>query len=112
MEDFTRFVDLNPQDPKAYHISGLARLDCQDPECAIRDFDKAIELDPTYIAAYLSRGTAHAEAGTNDKAQEDLSIATTMAERVAFDFMMKYNISWRGYVDDVEGEDIFAGSGE
>ena len=106
IEDFTRFIELNPEDPRGYHMRGLARMDSGDSENAISDFDKAIALNPDYGVAYLSRGTAHAEVGNHDRAEEDLNIATMRGERVAFDFMMKYNIPWRNYVD-VGEEDIF-----
>ena len=35
------------------------------------DFDKAIELDPDFAAAYCSRGFAYYDKGENEKAESD-----------------------------------------
>ena len=87
-------------------MRGLAFMDSGNPQDAINDFDRALEINPDYGVAYLSRGTAHSEAGNTEQAEKDLTIATRMGERIGFDFMMKYNIPWRNYVD-VREEDIF-----
>ena len=106
IDDFSRFIELKPEDPRGYHMRGLALMDSGKPEDAISDFDRAIELNPDYGVAYLSRGTAHSEVGNTEQAEKDLTIATQMGERIGFDFMMEYNIPWRNYVD-VKEEEIF-----
>jgi tetratricopeptide (TPR) repeat protein len=40
-------------------------------EEAVAEFDKAIELDPSYALAYYNRGRAHAELGNASQAIAD-----------------------------------------
>jgi tetratricopeptide (TPR) repeat protein len=42
-----------------------------DPERAIIDFDRALELDPKLAVAYTNRGLAWLLQGKDDKAQKD-----------------------------------------
>ena len=47
----------------------------RDFELALADFNKAIELDPTYALAFASRGTVEAILGQPDAASKDLDRA-------------------------------------
>jgi tetratricopeptide (TPR) repeat protein len=52
--DFTRVIELQPTNSKAYDQRGLAKEDCVADFQA--DFEKAIVLDPKNASAYLHRG--------------------------------------------------------
>lgn len=45
---------------------------------ALRDFDKAIDLDPDYMQAYYFRAFAHQREGNHQRAIEDFTTALTM----------------------------------
>ena len=45
---------------------------------AIKDCDKAIELDPGYPAAYHVRGLAYDDLGDSEKARKDYDRATEL----------------------------------
>ncbi len=44
-------------------------------EKAVADFSRAIELDPTFARAYMSRGIAYGEMGQEQNAINDLNQA-------------------------------------
>ena len=52
----------------AYYGLGKEKLDTEDYIGALVDFDKAIELNPTYVRAYYERGRAQAYLGNYDSA--------------------------------------------
>ena len=47
-------------------------------ESAIRAFDKAIQLDPTFSVAYYSRGYAYGQLGQNAEADADKAKACSL----------------------------------
>ena len=70
---------------------------------AVEDFDKAIELNPSYGAASYSRGTAHAELGNEDRAGKDMTMATRLGEANLQAFSDQHNV-WLTKSDKVEAE--------
>ena len=60
----------------ATHVNrGIVRLFGNDVAGSIRDFDRAIELDPTEAEAYLNKGAAYLKEGRNAEAKEQFDIA-------------------------------------
>jgi len=59
MEAFTRAIELDPKDAKAYYNRGLACHNLGDYGQAIRDYDRAIEVDPKYAMAYVNRSFSY-----------------------------------------------------
>src|SRR5207248_243701 len=57
IKDYTEAIRLMPQFTDAYINRGYARLNQQDYEEAIKDFDEAIRLNPR-PSAYFGRGDA------------------------------------------------------
>ncbi|MBL7032115.1 MAG: tetratricopeptide repeat protein, partial [Nitrospira sp.] len=58
--DFSRSIELNPQDGAAYNNRGLARAKgLKEYNNAIADFTKAVELDPKFAEAYDNRAIAY-----------------------------------------------------
>jgi tetratricopeptide (TPR) repeat protein len=77
IEDYSRSLELDPQQPVLYNNRGLAKFELRDFEGAIEDYGKAIELDADYAEAYANRGAAYMveDVGEDEKALDDLSQA-------------------------------------
>ena len=71
IEDYTKAIELNPDDAEAYHNRGAAYYDLGNLELAIKDYTKAIELDPDFARTYINRGLAYRLSGNLDKAIKD-----------------------------------------
>ncbi len=56
IEDFTKAIELNPENEDAYIERGIAKYKLEDYEGAIEDFTEAIELNPENEDAYYWRG--------------------------------------------------------
>ena len=69
--DYTRAIELNPDDPNAYNNRGLAYSKSGDLKQAIADYTKAIELDPVFALAYYLRGFVYSKSGDLEKAIAD-----------------------------------------
>ena len=52
ISDYTKAIEINPNDAKAFYNRGNSKDEIQDYEGAISDFRKAIEINPQYVAAY------------------------------------------------------------
>ena len=66
VEDFSRVIELDPDDVFAYNNRGLARArGLKKYNEAIADFTKAVELDPQFAGAYDNRGIAYQMAGAD-----------------------------------------------
>lgn len=63
------------EDPQKYTKSGMEKLQNNDFEGAIADFNKAIELDPKNAVAYLNRANARFGIGDLDCAVADFDKA-------------------------------------
>lgn len=62
--DFSRSIELNPQDSVAYNNRGLARAKgLQQYKESIADFTAAVDLDPQFAEAYDNRALAYRMAG-------------------------------------------------
>ena len=71
--DFTKAIELDPNDAMAYNSRGGAYGNKGDYDRAVADCSKAIELKPNYSEAYDSRGLAHKGKGNYDQAREDFA---------------------------------------
>lgn len=71
LADYTRAIELNPEDDWAYFTRGRAYMLCGQFNKAIADHTKAIELNPDFAGAYTGRGVAYMKKGDLDKALAD-----------------------------------------
>ncbi len=69
--DFTKAIEIDPNDPKAYNNRGVAYGNKGQYDQAIADFTKALEIDPKYDKAYYNRGRTYADKGLYDQAISD-----------------------------------------
>ena len=56
ISDWSKAIEINPQDAIAYYNRGLAKGDLEDYQGAISDYDKVIEINPKLADAYRMRG--------------------------------------------------------
>ena len=63
ISDYSKAIELNPEDAYAYYNRGLAKENIGDLSGAISDYSKAIELNPEYADAYRNRGIAKENIG-------------------------------------------------
>jgi Flp pilus assembly protein TadD len=61
---------------------------------AVRDYSRAIELNPNDAEAYCGRGLAYDTLGNSRQALEDLKIAAGLGSKNAQDFLRSKGISW------------------
>jgi tetratricopeptide (TPR) repeat protein len=79
-EDYTRAVELEP-DAAAFASRGWLYLTLEAPALALRDFDRAIAIDPSRGDAYNGRGSALVRAGRCREAVEDAARALRLGPR-------------------------------
>jgi len=71
IDDYTRAIELDPKDTKAYYNRGLAYSNLRQYQKAIDDYTRTIELDPKLAIAYYNRGTVYDELRQYQKAIDD-----------------------------------------
>ncbi|NLD39035.1 MAG: tetratricopeptide repeat protein [Desulfatiglans sp.] len=59
MNDYTKAIEINPDDVTAYNNRGLAYANMGEHEQAIKDYNVAIKRAPEKISAYINRGNAY-----------------------------------------------------
>ena len=84
--DYTKAIEIDPKDAKAYYNRGLIFNNIGEYYQAIADFTKAIEINPKYADAYNSRGAAYAVKGEYERAWEDVYKAQSLGYKVDSEF--------------------------
>ena len=59
--DFTKVIEINPYEPKAFYNRGWNKGKLKDYNGEISDYTKAIEINPKYVKAYYNRGNAKSD---------------------------------------------------
>ncbi len=90
IQDYTKAIELNPEDVKAYYRRGNAKAYLKDYKGAIADYSKAIELNPKDADAYAGRGLAKITLGQKDSGCLDLSKAGELGLAEAYETIKKY----------------------
>ena len=65
---YSAFLELEPDNVKAYYNRGTASLNLQQNDAAIKDFRKVISLDPAHAKGHLSLGYTLLSAGNHEEA--------------------------------------------
>ena len=93
LQDYTKAIQLNPDDAIAYNSRGGVYYLKEEYESAIVDFTKAIDLNPNYAEAYNNRGVAY-----HLKEEYESAIADyTQAIDLNPDYAVAYNNRGRAY---------------
>ena len=72
---------------KAHYNKGISYLELRRHNQAIQEFNKAIELNPKFAAAYLKRGVAYKSNSRIDQAIQDFTKAIELNPKVADAYM-------------------------
>ena len=75
IDDYTKAIELEPNNGKAYNNRGASYYNLGEYEKAIDDYSKAIELDPNYTNVYYNRGDSYYNLGEHEKAIDDYTKA-------------------------------------
>ena len=75
MTAFTVCVALAPDSAACYYNRGLAHAARGDAAAALRDYDRALQLDPRLAAAALNRGALRLQQGHFAEAEADFRLA-------------------------------------
>ena len=78
ISDYTKALELNPDDADAYVNRGVAKRKLEDNYGAISDYTKAIELKPDYGYAYHNRSITKEEIGDLKGACDDAKKAVNL----------------------------------
>ena len=73
--DYSKVLELKPNEFSAYISKGNVWLAKKEPEKAAENFTKAIDVNPKFAPAYISRGRLLASLGKQDDAYQDFSKA-------------------------------------
>ncbi|BBB89421.1 tetratricopeptide repeat protein [Methylomusa anaerophila] len=71
IDELTRAIAANPNNPALYAERGRAYRNNGENGLAMADFNRAIELSPEYVPAYVERGLAYYEDKEYDAAWRD-----------------------------------------
>lgn len=83
--DFTKIIELEPNNSYAYDKRGICKKNSQDYAGALKDYNKAIELDDQSAAAYSNRGVLKYNfLGDKEGGCEDWAIAKKLGHQIAF----------------------------
>jgi tetratricopeptide (TPR) repeat protein len=80
-EDFQRMQLIAPQDAESCHVRGLIFRTMNLPVQAIRDFDKAIDLEPSFARCYANRASAYRLRGKKTEALRDYEMAIRLSPK-------------------------------
>jgi len=81
LEDYQRMQLIVPQDAESCQVRGSIFRTMQLPVQAIRDFDKAIDLEPSFAACYADRASAHRLRGRKAEALRDYETAIRLSPK-------------------------------
>jgi tetratricopeptide (TPR) repeat protein len=90
LADFHACVTLASETPECWYNRALAWTALGDTEQAVRDYDRALRLDPSFAAATLNRGVLHWQNKNLDLAKADLQNALILKADPA---VVNYNLA-------------------
>ena len=87
---YDKAIEVNPNNPIAFHQRGLAKGLLNDLGGALSDLDRAIELDPNYAQAFFNRGLIRIKVRNAIEGCKDLETAGRLGYEKAYTEMKKY----------------------
>lgn len=91
ISDYTKAIELDPENAEAYHGRGLAKALLLENRGAISDYTKAIELNPENAGKYYySRGLSKLLLDLNSDGCLDLSKAAELEYGEAYEQIRKF----------------------
>jgi len=83
--DFSRAIQLNPNEADLYYQRGLILRQLSDRQAAIQDFDDAILRDPHHAWAYLQRAGIFFNFNTSDRFRDERGFTFRLTNRTQGD---------------------------
>lgn len=87
IQDFSKTIELNPQNFESYLNRGVTKYNLGFRQAALADYDDCLEIKPDFAAAYNNRGIVKSELGDSQGAIADYSKAIELDP----DFAAAYN---------------------
>ena len=87
--DYTKAIEINPQDVGAYTNRGIAKNGLKDYQGAIADYNKALEINPKDAIAYSNRGASKELIGDLKGACDDWRKAVDLGHQSAAEWVKK-----------------------
>ena len=78
LAEYTKAVELRPDDPKAYRLRAEARRAAGDLDSALDDANKAVDLDIYDAQSFMLRGLIHKDRGETADYEEEFRIAVLL----------------------------------
>ena len=75
LADFREVLRERPEWADIRHLAGLCLSFLDQPEAALEEFDRALELNPKYVEAHLNRAITLNELGRYEEAKEAFRLA-------------------------------------
>ena len=88
--DFTKAIEINPNNEQAYYNRGNAKSKLKDYKGAIADFNKAIKINPKDFDAYNSRGLAKIFIEQKSSGCLDFSTSKELGNEMANQLIAKF----------------------
>ena len=82
VDAYTKAIELNPKFAEAYNDRGVAYADLGNPTRAIKDYNKAIQLNP-HALPYNNRGVTYSKLGNYQQAINDFNKAIELDPQYA-----------------------------
>jgi tetratricopeptide (TPR) repeat protein len=86
--NLSKALEIYPNYADALCLRGVLKMDKQDKEGAVADFDQAIHIDPSYSMSYFAMGAVYNLMSKFDDALRTLQRGTTLAPN-----------AWQGYFE-------------
>ncbi len=83
LDDFTKAIQIDPQNDVAYVQRGKVRFDLGDDKGALKDCDQAVVINPRSSQAYNDRGNIRAAMGNEQGAIQDYTQAIAVDPQLA-----------------------------
>jgi tetratricopeptide (TPR) repeat protein len=82
VDECSEKISLNPKDEVAYLERGDAYIHLGEPEEALKNYKRAIEINKRFIRAYYGMATAHAILGENKHALAEIAKAIELEDQL------------------------------
>jgi len=83
IREYSAYLELRPNDSRAYYNRGIAYKETNQLELALADYTKSIELDPKFVKAYVNRSLVYSSLGKPNLALADNDRAIEMSPNEA-----------------------------
>ena len=98
ISDYTKAIEINPNDSLAYYNRGNSKRKLKDYYGAISDYTKAIEINPQYGKAYNNRGLAKRKIGDDKGGCDDYKKAISVGNKETENWFKTDGADWCRYM--------------